>query len=272
MAIYSSSDNNNNSSIAKGMKVAIGSITLSILASWFVFAARRRFSPSEAIAVLLLLQGLSFPAKTMLLAPENIVSDAFGTLLFLVGEQATWVALIWMFADLVDTLHPLQTENVFCFFFAKVSIDGWFRYLMLVFCVVSAMSSLFIAYKILRILKIAWHCHRQGRTEVNERENEMINHITGNGIWDLQPGLRVLRWIALVVFVASVELTLRWNHLSPSRDLWSPGQLIPLVTGIIAFVDSCLVAGQQVASSGIAKKTVALILQPLIQAVRVGKA
>ncbi|RFU31368.1 hypothetical protein B7463_g4982, partial [Scytalidium lignicola] len=234
----------NKKDYGKGLKVASGSITISILASWFVFASRKLFSPSEAIIVLLVLMSLSFPAKTTLLNPRTIVGETVGLITLLVAELGTCSALIWTFAQLVDTLPSLNTDNV-VFFFAKVAIHGWFRYLALVYCIFDGITSLSFAYRIARVTAISWDCYKNGNTDADESEIERIKDITRQ--WqDIHIGIHCLRWLTWVLIIVTVELTVRWNHLSPTTDLQAPGQLIPLVTGIIILIDSSLVAGYQV--------------------------
>lgn len=51
--------------------------------------------------------------------------------------------------------------------------------------------------------------------------------------------------IAIIVLVevfniAAVEYPIVWNELSPTRDLLTPGQLIPLVGGIIMMIEAIL--------------------------------
>lgn len=228
----------------KGLKVASGSITLSILASWYVFAARAVFSPSEAVIVLLVLMSVSFPAKMTLLNPRTIVGETIGLIALLLPELATCAALVWTFARLVDTLPALQTPGVM-FFFAKVSLHGWFRYLALVYCIIDALTSLSFAYKVARVTTIAWNCYKEARKEASQQEEEQIGEIIR---WDdLGTTIRLLRWLIWVLEVVAVELTVRWNHLSPTSDLQAPGQLIPLVTGVIILIDSAFVAGRRVA-------------------------
>ena len=223
----------------RGLKLASGSVTISILTSWFVFAAQKLFSPSEAIVVLLLLAGLAFPAKTTLLKPESIIGEVAGLITLLVTEMATCAALLWLFARLTVALPVLGTDNV-VFFFAKVPIDGWFRYVALAISIIDAITSLNFAYKVIRVIK---YITFPTGSESGPNE-ETIEKIIG---WeDIKAGAKCLGWVVWALEVIAVELTIQWNHLSPTTDLQSPGQLIPLVTGIIIFVDSAYVVGRHV--------------------------
>jgi hypothetical protein len=241
MILYNYGDQKN---YGKGLKLASGSITISILVSWFVFASNQLFSPSEAFIVLLILMNLSFPAKTTLLNPETVIGETVGLIVLLATELGTCSALLWTFARLSETLPTLQTENM-VFFFAEVSITGWFRYLALVYCVWDTVTSISFAYKVIRVIGVSWDCYKDGQTEATPEGKDKIRKIMR---WDeMQKIIRCLHWLVWILVVLAVELTVKWNHLSPTTNLQSPGQLIPFISGIIILVDSVFVAGRQVA-------------------------
>ncbi|KAL2169556.1 hypothetical protein VTG60DRAFT_5949 [Thermothelomyces hinnuleus] len=226
----------------KGLKLASGSITIAILASWFVFSARGLFSPSEAAVVLLILLSLSFPAKTTLLNPHTIVAEAIGLVALLLVEMGTCAALLWLFARLVVTLPRLGTPNL-VFLFCKVRLDGGFRWVALVYSIIDTTTSLKFAYKLLRVIGLALQQKAAAGTDddhvVLKTAEEIIE-------WkELTVWIKCFHWLVWVLVVVAVELTARWNHLAPSTDLQSPGQLIPLVAGIIIFTDSSYVAGRE---------------------------
>jgi hypothetical protein len=236
----------------KGLKIASGSVTLSILASWFVFAAYQLFSPSEAVIVLLVLISLSFPAKTTLLNPRTIVGETLDLILLLLVELGTCSALLWTFARLINTLPTFGTDNV-VFFFAEVALNGWFRILALVYCVIDAATSILFAHRVTRIIAKVWAYNggesipvtatRTRDSVANDRLESEIERILD---WsEMKTMIRWLGWLIWILVVIAVELTLRWNHLSPSTTLQAPGQLIPFATGVIIFTDSVFVAGRQ---------------------------
>ncbi|KAI1118535.1 hypothetical protein F5Y14DRAFT_217817 [Nemania sp. NC0429] len=283
----------NGEDYGKGLKLASGSITLSILASWFVFAAYQSFSPSEAVIVLLVLISLSFPAKATLLNPRTIADETTGLIILVIVELGTCSALLWTFARLVNTLPTFGTDNV-VFFFAKVAINGWFRILALVYCVIDAATSILLVSKVSRVIAMAWG-YRSGnvsrvrnmnsessamaipaitaastgnlilasRAVTSPRDDEAIpplapssgEAIKNDGLeseiikimnWDnMKSETRYLGWLIWILVVVAVELTVRWNHLSPSTDLRAPGQLIPFITGIIIFIDSIFIVARQ---------------------------
>lgn len=204
----------------QGLKMASGSITGSLLASWFGFAARGLFSPSEAVIVLLILMGLSFPAKMIRLNPNTIIGEITGLITLLVVELGTCGALLWTFSRLVNTLPTLATDNV-VFFFAKVAVNGWFRYFALVYCVIDAATSMRFAWKVFRVSKIVWIHYKSDKDELDNATRREIENIVG---WQrMRIETQCLFFFGWVFVVVVVELTVKWNHLSPSTDLQTPG-------------------------------------------------
>jgi hypothetical protein len=221
----------------KGLKVASGSITVSILASWYSFAARQEFSASEAIIVILTPMTLLITAKHTLLNPRTILGELIGLTTLMLTELATCGALLWLFATLVHTLPRLGTPNV-VFFFARVSLTGWFRYVALAYCIVDATTSLRVIYRIFRLIMMTWVCYADGRSGFTEDETQRVTKMV---MWDKdkdQLYFRILLWLTWVLTIVAVETTLVWNNLTPLNDLRSPGQSIPFVTGIIMLLDS----------------------------------
>ncbi|KAI9934521.1 hypothetical protein ASPWEDRAFT_643314 [Aspergillus wentii DTO 134E9] len=235
----------------KGLKIASGSITLSLLASWYVFAAQGLFSPSEAIMVLLIVMSLSLPAKVTLLNPRNVVGETIGLITLVLVELGTCAALLWTFARLIHTLPRLQTPNII-FFFAPVSITGWFQYVALVVCTVDALFSLPYVYKVARVIEISWRLYRENHAEISKEDGEKIHEEKYRQIaeridWENhRKGIAILRWLAWILVIIAVETTIYWNQLSPLNDFQSPGQLIPLVAGIVIFIDSVFEAGPNI--------------------------
>lgn len=233
----------------QGLKVASGSITISMLASWFGYAARGLLSPAEAVIVLLIIISLNFPAKATLANSRTIVGEMLGLATMLVVELATCAALLWTFARLVDgDLPTLGTPNV-VFFFAEVGLNGWFRYLVLVYCAIDALTSLSFAYKVIRVAKVVGGLYFKGRLgegyDWKKTEPETLQRIDDIMGWkQIEKIALFLAWPIWVLVVVAVELTIRWNHLTPSNDLRTPGQLMALITGIIIVTDAALVAGR----------------------------
>ncbi|EGD87057.2 hypothetical protein H112_05579 [Trichophyton rubrum D6] len=228
----------------KGLTIAATSIALAILASWFVFAARAKFSAAESVITLLMVFSVSLMAKSTLDNARAIVGELTGVVAILLTELGLCAALLWTFAVLVKRLPLLGTKNL-VFFFAPVRLDGWFRYLALVYFVIDAATSLSFAWKVLRIMVIVCECWINGRTE--ERTKRDVLKIENTLGWkknEMAPYIHAMRWITWILMVLAVELTLHWNQLSPTTDLLVPGQLIPFVAGVIILIDSGIIAGR----------------------------
>ncbi|KAL2857465.1 hypothetical protein BJX68DRAFT_263031 [Aspergillus pseudodeflectus] len=253
----------NEGSHGQGLKVASGSITVSILASWYSFAARQEFSPSEAIIVLLTPMTLLITAKHTLLNPRTIMGELIGLILLILTDLATCCALLWFFATLVHTLPRLGTPNV-VFFFARVSLTGWFRYVALVYCIVDAVTSLRVIHRIIRLMMMTWVCYAEGRSEFREDEMQTVIKIVKWDNDENQLYFRILLWLTWVLTIVAVETTLVWNNLTPLNDLRSPGQSIPFVTGIIMLVDSLSTVARRLAPWWRRVFAVLVFLAPLV--------
>ncbi len=226
-------------SSGKGLKIASGSITGSILTSWFVYAIQAKFSPCEALVVLLFLMNLSFPAKVTLLNPQAIAGETIGLITLMMNEIGICTALIWLFSSLALNLPLMETPSVI---YRGVSLSGWFRCVALGYCLVDALTSLIFLKKAARLVRIAWQCYTSHDSEVTEED---CVKITGIVRWsEERTVLKTMLWLVFAVNTITVETTIYWNHLSPSADLQAPGQLIPLATGAILLVDSGFVAGR----------------------------
>ncbi|KAJ5626667.1 hypothetical protein N7528_004094 [Penicillium herquei] len=226
---------------SKGLKLASGSITISILASWFNYAAEAAFSPSEAIVVLMILTSLSLPAKYAAYEAGIILDETIGVITLMLTALAESAALLWAFSSLVHTLSRLGTPNL-VFFFSPVSLTGWFRYLALVCLTIDALFSSYLAYRLLRVQIVAWKLSAATNRALGKEES--LRYIRKFTSYDLS-------WISVIGFslhwllvIVAVEMTLRWNHLTPSNKR-SPGQLIPFLTGCIILVDSLSVVARE---------------------------
>ncbi|GBF62854.1 hypothetical protein TMEN_5440 [Trichophyton mentagrophytes] len=226
----------------KGLTIASTSIALAILASWFVFAARAEFSAAESVIILLIISSVLQVAMSTLPEPRVMVRELTGVVTVLLTKLGLCTALLWTFAVLVKRLPPLGTKNL-VFFLAPVRLDGWFRYLALVYLAVDAVVSLRFAWKVLQIVVIII-CEYRRDGMPTERGILQTSDILG---WEkdrMAPYVYALRHITWMLTVLAVELTIHWNHLSPTRDLLVPGQLIPFVAGVVILIDSGIIAGR----------------------------
>ncbi|EGE07423.1 hypothetical protein TEQG_06549 [Trichophyton equinum CBS 127.97] len=195
----------------KGLTIASTSIALAILASWFVFAARAEFSAAESVIILLIISSVLQVAMSTLPEPRVMVRELTGVVTVLLTKLGLCTALLWTFAVLVKRLPPLGTKNL-VFFFTPIVV--------IIICE-----------------------YRRDRMPT-ERGILQISDILG---WEkdrMTPYVYALRHITWMLTVLAVELTIHWNHLSPTRDLLVPGQLIPFVAGVVILIDSGIIAGR----------------------------
>jgi len=66
------------------------------------------------------------------------------------------------------------------------------------------------------------------------REKELEKTKEGND--KLRVAMTVWGFIVLVLTIAGIEKIIEYNSLSPTSDLAQPGQIIPLILGIITFI------------------------------------
>lgn len=237
MILYLYGDEKN---YGKGLKIASGSMSTSVLTSWFIHATQAKFSPCEALVVLLFLINLSFPAKITLLNPRTIVGETVGLVALMMNEIGICTALIWLFSSLVFDLPLMETPNVI---YRGISLSGWFRWVALGYCIVDALTSLIFLKKMARLVRIAWRCYTSHDSDITDKD---CDKVTGIVQWSEERTLlKTMLWLVFAFNTITVETTIHWNHLSPSTDLQAPGQLIPLATGAILLIDSGFVAGRK---------------------------
>lgn len=129
---------------------------------------------------------------------------------------------------------------------------------MLVLCVVVDWpNTIYWSWKVVRALRVSIAVYRRGATEMTEdekKEADIYNLSPARWtdptfedefqklmkpVWRfMRPGFPIFIWL---FSITTVEATIRWNNLSPSTDLASPGQLIPFVAGIFVLFDGFLV-------------------------------
>jgi hypothetical protein len=236
----------------KGLKLASGSICIALLFAWFVSAARAAFSPSEAAIVLLILLTIWVPGKLTLMNIYTTPGEAIGLVSLLLFEIAFRAAQLWLFTNLVITLPHLGTENVI-FLFVPVRIDGWFRWVALAYCSIAAIFMFGFVYAVILIALLTLRKESDGDHHAYMANIEIILGAKEVPFW-----VKFLHLVNLVFVVVAIELTIKWNHLVPSTNLQSPGQLIPLVTGILICIDGCYVAAKAQFPSFFMKAALAL--------------
>lgn len=132
---------------------------------------------------------------------------------------------VWYsFIGLDVMLHPNCTSSVF--FFARISLYGWFRVLLKVSFVVGLV--LCTTLLLTTAVAIGLDCygwHRDWITaELEERDEDAL---LPRPYWK-----SVLTSVAVMCFfVVGVELTLRWNTINNIYKCSSAGQLFPVIVG-----------------------------------------
>lgn len=243
----------------KGVKIASGTIILSVLSSWFTFATREEFSPCEAVIVQLMLIGALSPAMATFLISGTVVDEVFAAVLMVLVNLGLREALTWTFGWLVTTLPRLGTDNLgFCFY--PVSLTGWFRYIALASCAIEnflALRLAYIAYKVLPIILLSSSEQLPG----NNIHETTLRRIEDKLKWKYWEETLLCYTLGVEFFMlVSVETTIAWNNLTPSQDLQSSGQLIPLLTGIILLLASVLTFGQRLVNGSPTSSTLLKLL------------
>ena len=261
----------------RGVKLACASIAISILASWSVLAGDKLISPCETFLVTFILNSVTLPATFAVFNPDAIVGEGIGSILFILTVVWTNVATTWTYAKLWHTLPLLHTENV-VFFFAPVSVTGWFRKLGLVLALLSWLSILAEIPHFIMIGETALRCYFKGISDLPDEDRKRLKGYGRMNVLilfmpllkrlerrsELGPGpelptgsppergmnLKTLMglpvamlFVPIVIFgwallIVMAEKTISLNNLSPSTDLSAPGQLIPLITGLSVALDS----------------------------------
>ncbi|KAE9373359.1 hypothetical protein N431DRAFT_482418 [Stipitochalara longipes BDJ] len=241
----------------RGVKLACASVSISILASWSVLARDKLFSPSEAYLVTFILNSVNIPATMTLINSDAIAGEGIGLVLSLVALVWGVTASTWTSAVLYRTLPRLETGNV-VWFFAKVSVTGWFRVFWLV---VASMAWLILLSQVRHFLRVGWitsRCYLQAMDDLPEDdkskakskdilyiEEMFANSLSGRilakySVFIFSAAQLVAGSFIWCLLIVSTEKTILLNHLSPTTDLTLPGQLIPLLTGIAVAVDGVL--------------------------------
>ncbi|KAK7408597.1 hypothetical protein QQX98_009245 [Neonectria punicea] len=144
------------------------------------------------------------------------------TLLLYVGEMIGILALfLWFWWKGMDIL-PRSCENDYAFFFAKVSIWGWFRRLNQALGIISAVGACltyflsFIAFLALLV-----------RNAVDDEAMLQFEGSTGK--------IEMTVNIGIIVFV---EVSLKWNKITDVHSLSSPGQFMPFFIALAQLVST----------------------------------
>jgi hypothetical protein len=218
---------------SRGIKLTSGAFLIAILASWSNLARKQEISPAESVIILGLANIMFITSGHSFGHPNAIVGEGLAMTALVISFVWFTVVFFLFWGRLCFTLPDLDTPGK-TWFFVKVDISGWFRILALV------QGSILIPIPVIVIMGIAvililssYDAWRSGDPDDFEIENENI-------------AVTASRWagavgaISWILTVANVEMTIRWNELTPQSDVSQPGQIIPLVVGIFVFVDGFL--------------------------------
>ncbi|KAM3566855.1 hypothetical protein ARSEF4850_000160 [Beauveria asiatica] len=174
------------------------------------------------------------------------------------GLSSLFVWFWWHGMDLLGR-SPCADDKVF--FFAKVSLWGWFRTMNKVFAVITAiaagiMAIMYIFGEISRQLPqpfafkplivsgytvvsvqylLYWYQRLRGRVGPLEQNNGDQNSDRNDNDWkvDLQSAFEISINIGVIAFV---EMTLKWNNITNVHSLRDPGQFMPLMISLAQLV------------------------------------
>ncbi|KPM38818.1 hypothetical protein AK830_g7750 [Neonectria ditissima] len=144
------------------------------------------------------------------------------TLLIYVGEMVGILALFtWFWWKGMDDL-PRSCKHDYAFFFAKVSIWGWFRRLNQALGIISVVGACLTYF-----LSLINFVSLVIRNVVDEDLMEQLGSSTGK--------VEMTVNIGIIVFV---EVSLRWNHITDVHSLSSPGQFMPFFIALAQLVST----------------------------------
>ena len=106
-------------------------------------------------------------------AMQFITCDSISLMLFILTMVWTNVATTWSYAKLWHSLPLLDTENI-VFFFAPVSVTGWFRIFALVMSLFSWLSLLNEIPLFIKIGKTALRCYFKGMSELPDEDRKRL--------------------------------------------------------------------------------------------------
>ncbi|KAI1126528.1 hypothetical protein F5Y10DRAFT_211549 [Nemania abortiva] len=210
-------------------------------------AATSESSTGEVFIVIILGVGGGLASLTAALAEGvrgTIGSSRLAALCRLCLLAAYSAFGIWFWFVGISTL-PLATCQWHVFFFSKTSIHGYFKVFSRVLLPVFLFANLL---RLLHLLLGAWVNRQEIRSWFVGQESPMTWGNANNGdqhhqlIYHVLNGRYVQAAVILIafgIFIAMVEVFLRWNSITGVNNLGSPGQLIPFVVAIASIIEKC---------------------------------
>ncbi|KAJ4164692.1 hypothetical protein LMH87_006354 [Akanthomyces muscarius] len=152
------------------------------------------------------------------------------------GLSALFVWFWWYGMDVLGH-SPCADDKVF--FFAKVSLWGWFRTMNKVFAVITALAAaimaitFFFGYSTAILLYVvAWIRRLRGRKDEPSSEDnadELGDVSDDNSNVNYKNAFEISVNIGVIAFV---EMTLKWNNITGVHSLRDPGQFMPFLIAL----------------------------------------
>ncbi|KAI6786015.1 uncharacterized protein J7T54_006354 [Emericellopsis cladophorae] len=219
---------------AGGTKLTSSGLMIAMLASWSILVSRDSISPAEALAIHTIASVPGAPAVMASFASNATVGEGTGILAIAIAVAWRDVAMLAFWAKLYRLLPSLGTPNK-TWFFVQVDIDGWFRIFSLVMTVTSVLNLFTFLPVLWKVMKLCINSYWHGsRPEEDDEPLSDLRRLIWIVLCVMIPGL-------LAITIALVEMTIKYNHLTPAVDMTKAGQAIPLAVGIITFLDGFLV-------------------------------
>ncbi|KGQ10703.1 hypothetical protein BBAD15_g3952 [Beauveria bassiana D1-5] len=150
---------------------------------------------------------------------------------------------VWFWWHGMDVLGRSPCADDKAFFFAKVSLWGWFRTMNKVFAVFTAIAAGMMAiispiqvYTVASVQYLLyWYQRLRGRVGPLEQNNGDQNSDMNDRDWkvDIQSAFEISINIGVIAFV---EMTLKWNNITNVHSLRDPGQFMPLMISLAQLV------------------------------------
>lgn len=126
------------------------------------------------------------------------------------------------------------------FAFSKVDLYGWFRTANKVVAVISAVVfTVLFGYSVYNFGPDYYHNGKAKITAYRRASAVEAGDVLELGLNEVVNGsMKLPKWtpagclLILILSVAAVELVIKWNNVMGVNDIYSTGQLIPLVVGI----------------------------------------
>lgn len=239
----------------KGYKIAVSANVIGILVAWSILMERNTFSFSEAYLVVSEIGCFMIPGGYLILDITTAAGEIVGSIGVIIAVAWMNAGSMWLFTTHYRQLPLLGTSNS-GFFFARVRLDGWYRPLIITFSSIACVFTLLTIYFVTLMNYFVLLKCGDDEEKVEEAFKEAVragrtarlSHFLGRdpdkawaslvAITKVYKREACVMGVVIWVFqVATCEMTIQWNGLTPENSLTKPGQTIPLLVGIIIAAD-----------------------------------